>query len=128
MGGRPKSREMTGVRLTSFLTPPPRNSPAPGPASPRRRGSTPFSAGGVGDQVNPSHCLGAVGRGRPGGLLPHPSLPSLPEAPFHPGTHGRHLGRGRKGQARGRDEGSPPPAGKSPSAAPLPSSFPKGGE
>lgn len=83
---------------------------------------------GVGDQVNSFHCLGAVGRGRPNGLLQHPSLPSLPEAPFLPGTPGRDLGRGRRGPARGGDEGSPPPAGRAPTAAPLPSSSLKGGE
>lgn len=85
-----------------------------------------LSPPGVGDQVNSFHCLGAMGRGRPGGLLPHPSLPSWPRAPFSPGSPGRHLGRGRRGRARRGDEVSPPPAGKSPSAAPLPSSSPKG--
>lgn len=56
---------------------------------------------GLGDQVNSFHCLGAVGRGRPNGLLPHPSLPSLPEAPFLRGTPGRDLGRGRRGPREG---------------------------
>lgn len=44
---------------------------------------------------------------------------------FSSAAPGRHLGRGRRGRASGGDEGSPPPAGKSPSAAPLPSSSPK---
>lgn len=104
--------------------------PLPLPVTAPSGASQPAGEGGplpsslrVGDQVNSFHCLGEVGRGRPSGLLPHPSLPSLPEAPFLPGTPGRGLGRGRWG-----DEGSPPPAGRVPSAAPLPSRSPKGGE
>lgn len=108
---------------------PPPPVPAPsGTSPPAGEGVASFHCWGVGAQVNSLHCLGAVRRGRPSGLLPHPVLPSLPEAPFLPGTPGRDLGRGRRGRATGGDEGWPPPAGKAPSAAPLPSASPKGGE
>lgn len=126
-GARPKSREMTGVRLTSFL--PPSSVTAPS--------GTNWLAG---EGVNSFHCWGGGGPSqllslfRGGGegetqcLLPHPSLPGLPEAPFLTGTPGKDLRRGRRGRVRGGDAGLPAPAGKSSSAAPLPSSSPKGGE
>ena len=99
MGGRPKSREVTGVRLTSLLLPPlsPRVTPPSGTGQQWGKGLNSFQCWGVGDQVSSFHCLGAVGRGRPSGLLPHPSLPSVPEAPFLPGTPWKDLGRGAQG-------------------------------
>lgn len=119
-----------GDRGKAPLPPPPtpRNGPLRDQPASGGGGVNSFHCWGVGDQVNSFHCLGAVGRGRPSGLLPHPSLPSLPEAPFLPGTPRRDERRGRRGRARGGDEGSPAPTGKPPSAAPLPSSFPKGEE
>lgn len=55
----------------------------------------------------------------------HPS-PACRMPRFSSAPPDRDLGRGRRGRARGGDEGSPPPAGRSPSTAPLPSSR-KGG-
>lgn len=88
MGGRPKSREVTGVRLTSLR--PSTALPVTAPSGTRQlagEGVNSFHCWGVGDQVNSFHCLGAVGRGRPSGLLPHPSPPPAcqnPVSPRHP--------------------------------------------
>lgn len=48
MGDLPKSREVTRVRLTSLLTPPPRHGPPPGPASSRGGGQRLSLLGGRG--------------------------------------------------------------------------------
>lgn len=107
-------RSKAHLLLTPRVMDPLRDQPA------RRGGGQLRSLLGVGDQVNSFHCLGAMGRGRPDGLLPHPSLPSLPGALFLPGSPGRHLRRGRRGRARRGGEGSPPPARKPPSPARCP--------
>lgn len=86
-GGPPQISEVTGVRLTSLLPPPPVTAPS-GNNQLAGAGVNSFHCWGVGDQVNSFHCFGAVGRRRPSGFLPHPSLPSMPEAPFLSGTPG----------------------------------------
>ena len=125
-GGPPQISEVTGVRLTSLL-PTPRNGPLR---------EQPASGGG-------GQLLSLLGGGGPSQLLslfrgggeeetqwlPSASIPPQhavgPVSPRHPR---RDLRRERRGRARGGDEGSPAPAGKPPSAAPLPSSSPKGRE
>lgn len=91
MGGRPKSREVTGVRLTSLLPPTPL--PVTAPSGTRQL---------AGEGVNSFHCWGVGGPSQllslfrgggegetqwpPSASIPPP--PSLPEALFLPGPPG----------------------------------------
>ena len=87
-GGPPQSSG--GDRGKAHFPPPTTALPVTAPSGTSQRageGVNSFRCWGVGDQVNSFHCLGAVGRGRPSGLLPHPSPPPAcqnPVSPRHP--------------------------------------------
>jgi hypothetical protein len=98
-GWRPGARSEPRGGDRSKAPLPPVTSPSRGPAN-WGAGVNLVHCWGLGGQVNSVHCLGAVGRGRPSGLLPHPSVPSLPKPCFSPAPPGTDLGRGRAGDGR----------------------------